>query len=253
MEKILLIEDDKSYIENIKILLEEEGYDVIAAENGLDGIDITKNEEIDLVICDIMLPDIDGYTVLKELRRREKTKLIPFIFLTAKAAMSDLRSGMNLGADDYLTKPFHSNDLLSAIKTRLTKSKSISDLVNKTDNSIFDNKTKLSLDDYLFLPTKNNYEVIPVSSVVYIESEGVYSNVFSLDGKKTLVRKLLKDWEETLPNAIFIRIHKSFLVNIKQIKKIEKWFNGSLKLYLHNNKEPLIVSRRYASRLRKKI
>ena len=253
MDKILIIEDDMAYKDNIKTLLEEEGYNVASAGNGLDGIDIAKNEHIDLVICDIMLPDIDGYEVLKELRKREKTKLIPFIFLTAKASMSDLRSGMNLGADDYLTKPFRSDELLTAITTRLTKSKIISDLVNKPDNSVLNNKTKLGPDDYLFLPAKNNYEIIPVTNVIFIESEGVYSNVFSLDGKRVLVRKLLKEWEETLPPAIFIRIHKSFLVNIKQIKKIEKWFNGSLKLYLHNYKDSLIVSRRYATRLKKSI
>ncbi len=253
MENILIIEDDKAYIENIRILLEEEGYIVAAAENGFDGIDKAKNENIDLIICDIMLPDIDGYTVLKELRKREKTKLIPFIFLTAKAAMSDLRSGMNLGADDYLTKPFRSEDLLNAITIRLAKSKLISNMKKQPEDLILDNKMKLGPDDYLFLPTKNNYEVIPVSSVVYIESDGVYSNVFSLDGKKVLVRKLLKEWEETLPPSIFIRIHKSFLVNIKQIKKVEKWFNGTLKLNLHYYNNSLIVSRRYAAKLKKNI
>lgn len=253
MQKILIIEDDKAYIDNIKILLEEEGYNIISAENGFDGIDIAKNENISLIICDIMLPDIDGYSILKELRRREKTKLIPFIFLTAKASMDDLRSGMNLGADDYLTKPFRSEDLLIAITARLEKSKIINDLMRKPSDSLLDNKSKLGPDDYLFLPFKNNYEVIPVNNVVYIESAGVYSNVFSSDGKKVLVRKLLKDWEGTLPAAIFIRIHKSFLVNMKHIKKVEKWFNGTLKLYLHNYTESLIVSRRYAARLKKSI
>ena len=220
--------------------------------NGFDGIDAAKNENFDLIICDIMLPDIDGYSVLKELRKREKTKFIPFIFLTAKASMSDLRSGMNLGADDYLIKPFRSEDLLAAITTRLEKSKSVLASSKKLGESI-NEKAKLGPDDFVFLPTKNKYEVVPVNNIVFILSEGVYSNVFSIDGKKVLVRKLLKEWEETLPSTFFLRIHKSSLVNVKHIKKIEKWFNGSLKLYLNYYDDSLIVSRRYASKLKKSI
>ena len=252
MEKILIIEDDRAYIENITILLEEEGFNVVSATNGFDGIDLAKNENPNLIICDIMLPDIDGYSILKELRKREKTKFIPFIFLTAKAEMNDLRVGMNLGADDYVTKPFRTDDLLIAVKTRLEKAKLISDAVKKS-GGLTHSKIKLGPDDFLFLPAKNNYEVIPVSNVVCIISEGVYSNVFSIDGKKVLVRKLLKEWEETLPETIFLRIHKSFLINKKHIKKVEKWFNGSLKLYLDHYDEPLIVSRRFAAKLKKSI
>jgi len=252
MEKILIIEDDKSYIENIKILLEEEDFNVTSAINGFDGIELAKNENPDLIICDIMLPDIDGHAILKELRRREKTKLIPFIFLTAKAAMSDLRTGMNLGADDYITKPFRADDLLATIKTRLEKAKLVYEAVRKS-NDLPQNKGRLEPDDYLFLPGKNNYEVLPVNNVVYISSEGVYSNIYSIDGKKILVRKLLKEWEETLPEKIFLRIHKSSLINLRYIKKVDKWFNGALKLYLNHFNEPLIVSRRYAARLKKSI
>jgi len=199
-----------------------------------------------------MLPDIDGYSVLKELRKREKTKLIPIMFLTAKASMSDLRTGMNLGADDYLTKPFRADDLLTAVRTRLEKAKLILN-ASKNSEDFLQNKARLGSNYYLFLPGKNNYEVLPVNNVVCISSEGVYSNVFSTDGKKILVRKLLKEWEETLPEKIFLRIHKSSMINLKYLKKVEKWFNGSLKLYLDHYNEPLIVSRRYAFKLKKNI
>jgi len=252
MEKILIIEDDKAYIENITILLEEEGYNVISAGNGFDGIDLAKNEIPDLIICDIVLPDIDGYAILKELRRREKTKLIPFIFLTAKAAMSDLRTGMNLGADDYLIKPFQANDLLTSIKTRLEKSQIIIEAANKSQNST-SARARLEPDDYVVLPSKANYEVLPVNKIVFISSDGVYSNVFSMDGNKVLVRKLLKEWEATLPQKLFFRIHKSTLVNLQYIKKIERWFNGCLRTHMVHYPEPLIVSRRYAALLKKRI
>ncbi|OGU31872.1 MAG: hypothetical protein A2057_06490 [Ignavibacteria bacterium GWA2_35_9] len=252
MEKILIIEDDKAYIENIKILLEEEGFNVTSAVNGFDGIELAKNEIPNLIICDIMLPDVDGYSILKELRRREKTKFIPLIFLTAKASMSDLRIGMNLGADDYLTKPFRADDLLTAVRTRLEKAKLVFDLLRKSGDQP-QSKTKLETDDYIFLPGKNNYEVLTVNNIVCVASEGVYSNVYCNDGKKVLVRKLLKEWEETLPEKIFLRVHKSSIVNLKYLKKVEKWFNGAFKIYLDQYNEPIIVSRRFAARLKKSI
>ena len=252
MEKILIIEDDKAYNENIQSHLEEEGFNTISAANGFDGIDRAKNENPDLIICDIMLPDIDGYSVLKELRRREKTKLIPFIFLTAKAAMNDLRVGMNLGADDFLTKPFRADDLFTVVRTRLERAKIAFNNTGKSE-ILEKNKTKLEPDDYIFLPSKNSYETLQVNNIICISSEGVYSNVFCVNSKKVFVRKLLKEWEDTLPEKIFVRIHKSFLVNLKYVKKVEKWFNGSLKLYLDQFNDTLIVSRRYAARLKKNI
>ncbi len=100
MTKILLIDDEEAYLENLNTLLEEEGFETVTASNGMDGIDAAKTSQPDLIVCDIMLPDISGYVILEELRKRKSTKLIPFIFLTAKAEMSDLRKGMNLGADD---------------------------------------------------------------------------------------------------------------------------------------------------------
>jgi len=243
MIKILIIEDDKSYCENIKFLLEEEEYEVLFALNGFDGLDIAKSLKPDLIICDVMLPDISGYQILEELRKRENTKLTPFIFLTAKAEMNDLRIGMNLGADDYLTKPYHSHELLQAVKMRLQKS--------QVEKNSIKNKGRLETDDFIFLPAKNNYEVFPVENIVCILAEGVYSNVFCNDGKKILVRRLLKEWEESLPEKYFQRIHKSCVINLKFIKKVDKWFNGALKIFLNDYDKPLIVSRRYAAKLKK--
>lgn len=124
MEKILVIEDHTSVLDNIKLLLGKAGYEVLAAENGRQGVDIALNEKPDMIICDIMMPVMNGYNVLKELSSFEQTSSIPFIFLTAKAEIADLRLGMDLGADDYLTKPYKAGDLLKAIKTRLEKRES---------------------------------------------------------------------------------------------------------------------------------
>ncbi len=121
MKKILVIEDDESIRENTVELLEDEGYDVTSAANGLLGIECARKSTPDLIISDVMMPEMDGYGVLKTLRSERATATTPFIFLSAKADKVDFRTGMELGADDYLTKPFTQEDLLQAITLRLSK------------------------------------------------------------------------------------------------------------------------------------
>lgn len=121
MHKVLLIEDDTVVRENTAELIELSGYEVITAPNGKVGIEKAKNLLPDIIVCDIMMPEMDGYGVLKTLSEDPETKYIPFIFLSAKTDHKDIRKGMDLGADDYLTKPFEENDLISALESRLAK------------------------------------------------------------------------------------------------------------------------------------
>lgn len=121
MAKVLVIEDDLKVQDNLIDILELEGFKTIAAENGLLGVLLAKAEQPDLIICDVMMPELDGYGVLKQLRENQVTATIPFIFLTAKADRPDLRQGMESGADDYLTKPFTPTELRQAIAARLAK------------------------------------------------------------------------------------------------------------------------------------
>ena len=123
MQKILLIEDDLDVRENVGEILEVSGYDVVAAENGLIGVKKAKEFSPDLIICDVMMPEMDGFSVLYSLSKNPELASIPFIFLTAKGEKDDIRKGMRLGADDYLTKPFETSDLLQAIEIRLEKNK----------------------------------------------------------------------------------------------------------------------------------
>ena len=118
MSKILVIDDEESVRGNLAELLEAEGFDPISAENGRVGVQLAWQQLPDLIICDIMMPELDGYGVLDELRQAPATATIPFIFLTARAERADLRQGMNLGADDYLVKPFTRDELLKAISAR---------------------------------------------------------------------------------------------------------------------------------------
>lgn len=121
MKKILLIEDNPDVRENTSEILTLANYDVITAENGKVGVELAQKHLPDLIICDIMMPELDGYGVLHILSKKSETASIPFIFLTAKTEKADIRKGMVLGADDYLTKPFDDTDLLNAIEARLNK------------------------------------------------------------------------------------------------------------------------------------
>jgi len=121
MTKILLIEDNNEVRENTAEILGLANYEVESAENGKIGIEKAHTFSPDIIICDIMMPELDGYGVLHILGKSVDTSGIPFIFLTAKAEKADIRKGMNMGADDYLTKPFDETELLDAIETRLRK------------------------------------------------------------------------------------------------------------------------------------
>jgi diguanylate cyclase (GGDEF)-like protein len=125
MYKILVIEDERSIRINLLKLLSAEGFQAIGAENGSCGVQLARREQPDVIICDILMPILDGYGVLKALQQDPTTATIPFIFLTAKADRADWRQAMTLGADDYLTKPFTRAELLEAIATRLQKKASL--------------------------------------------------------------------------------------------------------------------------------
>ena len=122
MKKIMVIEDEPEMRRNITSLLRYHEYEAIAAENGRIGIELARRETPDLILCDVMMPELDGYGVLMALQSDPLLDRIPFIFLTAKGEKDDLRSGMNRGADDYLTKPVCNSDLIQAVDARLRRS-----------------------------------------------------------------------------------------------------------------------------------
>ncbi|MCM4169345.1 Regulator of RpoS [Arenibacter antarcticus] len=121
MKRVLIIEDDSVLRENTAELLELSYFQVYTASNGSKGLLLAKQHLPDLIICDIMMPELDGYGVLMALSQEETTKQIPFVFLSAKTERQDIRKGMDLGADDYITKPFTESELLGAINSRLAR------------------------------------------------------------------------------------------------------------------------------------
>jgi len=151
MKKLLLIEDNNEVRENTSEILQLAGYNVVTAPNGKVGVELAQKEIPDLIICDIMMPELDGYGVLHILNKKNETAAIPFIFLTAKTEKTDIRKGMNLGADDYLTKPFDDTDLLNAIEARLRKASMQQQAYESSpeglDNFISDARKVLNLQD----------------------------------------------------------------------------------------------------------
>lgn len=142
MKRILVIEDDVSLREfMIKYFLEKEGYTVITAENGEVGVEKAKSDLPDLIICDIMMPKMNGYEVIQALHQHQPTASIPFIFLTAMSDRANIRDGMNLGADDFLTKPFVSQELISAVGKRLEKKEHAE---SRADRRIRDFQSKIT-------------------------------------------------------------------------------------------------------------
>ena len=138
MKTILLIEDNFEMRENTGEILELAKYKVLTAQNGKEGVKLAQTESPDLIICDIMMPELDGYGVLHVLGKENATANIPFIFLTAKAEKQDYRKGMGMGADDYLTKPFDDMELLNAIETRLRKNEMLKAEFTRTREGLVD-------------------------------------------------------------------------------------------------------------------
>jgi DNA-binding response OmpR family regulator len=142
MTKILIIEDQPDVRENIQAILDLEDYETLTAADGLIGVELAQQFLPDLILCDVMMPRLDGFGVLKELRQLPATGSIPFIFLTAKADRTDLRHGMESGADDYLTKPFTLEELLNAIAVRLARQVTVNQAAHQEMNQLRQNITR---------------------------------------------------------------------------------------------------------------
>ncbi len=250
--KILVIEDEKDVRNNISTLLEEEGFSVLSAPCGEEGIEIAKKEIPDLIVCDILMTGIDGYEVLKELSKEKKTRSVPFIYLTAKVERDDLRKGMQLGADDYIFKPFKSSELIGAINARLQKREVMkADSIQVPEKKKKNIKMRYEMEDKIFLNTSSQPIIVQVNQIIYITAENQYTSITTLDGRTIILRKSISAWEELLPSKKFLRIHRSTLINSDFIIKMEKWYNASFLIYLKNVKEPFVISKRYSSLLRK--
>ncbi len=136
---VLLIEDDESLLYSTKDFLEEEGFSVICASDGMEGVQKALTRHPDIILADISLPKLDGYQIYKTLQENQNTMFIPFIFITAKSSAEDIRAGMQLGADDYITKPYDYEELLTTINTRIEKQEKLFSSSNDKYNALLEN------------------------------------------------------------------------------------------------------------------
>jgi len=178
IKSILLIEDDTALRENTAEMLELSGYTVITASNGRIGIEKAKEKHPNVIVCDIMMPEVDGYGVLETLSHDPETQHIPFIFLSAKTEHKEVRKGMDMGADDYLTKPFEEDELLSAVESRLAKSQL---LVQVMESNAGDDDRNEDEDPIRNLNELKNFfddngEIISYDKGELIYKEGGHSN-----------------------------------------------------------------------------
>jgi len=204
MKKILLIEDNPEVRDNTSEILALANYHVVTAENGKIGVELAQKEKPDLIICDIMMPELDGYGVLHIVSKNEQTANIPFIFLTAKTEKTDIRRGMNLGADDYLTKPFDDTDLLNAIEARLKKNemlqKQYEDSAEGLDHFMQDAKQYLNIQE---LGKDKKVKTYKKKAEVYSEGD-MPLNVYFVKSGNVKTFKSHPDGKELIMN-----LHKS--------------------------------------------
>jgi CRP-like cAMP-binding protein/CheY-like chemotaxis protein len=203
-KKILLIEDNVGMRENTAEILQLAHYTVIAAANGKEGVELAEKEEPDLIICDIMMPVLDGYGVLHMLSKNERTSGIPFIFLTAKAERTDFRKGMEMGADDYITKPFDDIELLNAIESRLKKAELLKKEFSKNAEGLndffqeargFDTLKKLSeeCEIRVFRKKEEVYKEGSYPKGIYFLNKGKLKTCKLNDQAKELITGLYKE------------------------------------------------------------
>lgn len=215
MNKILVIEDELDIRELIEQTLLIEGFEVVVTENGRAGVEKAKEILPDLIISDVNMPELDGFGVIKEIRNDKKTSSIPIILLTARSEKTDFREGMNLGADDYLSKPFLIDDLISSINTRLAKSKIIKE---KESDLIDDLRLKISLS----LPHE------------------LRTPLFGIIG---FAEMFVNDYD-SLSRQEFVEMSRIILENAHRLNKtIEKYLLYTHLLFLRNNRNKILLLR----------
>lgn len=230
----LLVDDERLARKELRsMLVEHEIIDVVGeAENVAQAIQLVRDTEPDVVFLDIQMPGESGFMLLEQIQSNFKV-----IFVTAFDAYA-IRA-FEVNALDYLLKPINPARLAQAIE-RL----SLHDVV-PTQTA-----RPLEYEDRLFIEVDERSRLLKVSDIVVISATGDYSKIISADGQKSLVLKSLKDWEGRLPEKHFTRIHRSTIINVEYVERVESWFNRSYRIHLKHFEEPLVMSRRYAARFK---
>jgi len=265
MKTILVVEDEKDLRLNLQEMLEHEGFNILTAANGVEALELTASIEPDLILSDIKMPDMDGFEFLKVLQQKTETANIPFIFLTAKVDMQDLREGMVLGADDYITKPFKINELITAINTRLRKKENHLRTIND-----FKKMLSQKIPHELFTPLVGilGFSEIIESDVHSLTEDEIKSMAEKIKSsghrlqrrieKFTVYMDLSNMLNAKAKNEVTYRISQNLCeidpsyISLK-LKTIAASFNRSDNLFVNVDKAILCISDEYFERLMKEL
>lgn len=234
--KTVIVDDERLARREMRRLLAE--FDEIAvvgeAENLSESIDLIEREKPNIVFLDIQLSNENGFDLLEKTEQNFKV-----IFVTAFDAYA-IRA-FEVNALDYLLKPVNPERLAKAIE-RLNE-----------ENDSKPELRPLAFDDRIFLELGERSIFLKVCDISHINAAGDYSEIFTIDKRKFLIEKPLREWEQRLPEKNFLRIHRRTIVNLEEIEQIETWFNRTFQVQIKNYQKPLAVSRRYAVKLKSKF
>ncbi len=230
----IIVDDERLARRELRSLLAEftEISIIGEAENLADTVNLIQLQKPEVVFLDIQLSNENGFELLEKVEKDFK-----LIFVTAFDEFA-IRA-FEINALDYLLKPVNPERLAKTLERLL-------ETVEKSETPF----RKLEYEDRLFIEIGERSKFLKISSIKCISADGDYTRVFTDDGKKHLVTKPLKEWEDRLPEKYFVRIHRSTIVNLEFIEKVETWFSRSYQIHIRQMKEPLSVSRRYASQLK---
>jgi len=230
----ILVDDERLARKELRSMLaEHEIIDVVGeAETVAQAAELVRAKKPDVVFLDIQLPGETGFDLLEKI-----STACQIIFVTAFDAYA-IRA-FEVNALDYLLKPINPARLGQAIERLMIH-----------DSASVAPVRALEYEDRLFIEVDEHSRFLKVSDIIVISAMGDYSQIFSCDGQKSLVLKPLKDWEERLPAKHFTRIHRSTIININYVERVESWFNRSYRIHIRQIPEPLVMSRRYAARFK---
>jgi two-component system, LytTR family, response regulator len=230
----LIVDDERLARKDLAALLENFGqiHVIGEAECVADAMRVLQKNKPDMIFLDIQMPGESGFDLIDRLDSDIKV-----IFVTAFDEYA-IRA-FEVNALDYLLKPVNPERLARTL-----------DRLDQDESPPLQQKRKLNYSDRLFLALDNHLKFLKINTVITINSAGDYSEVFTINGEKGLTQKSLREWEDRLPETHFCRIHRSAIINMEYIDHLEEWFNYSFRVYLKGLEEPLIISRRYAARLK---
>jgi CheY-like chemotaxis protein len=271
-KRVLVIDDDASIRELVSDILTSEGYYVIernSAEAGLERLlskSKSQDNKFDIIVCDIMMPGATGFEVLKKIKRSKKIEVPIFIFITASKERSDLRTAMESGADDFITKPFTAHELIRAVKVQEAKKEKIEDNLTKTilnnrkrkpdeitSKVKISNEQKFKYGDKLFVSNVDNSGFVYIKDIVLVKSLKDYTKLFTNNKESYIIRKPLKRWLGSLPEENFQLVNRSEIVNVGFVSKLLKLPNNTHEIILNNCNQKVTISRRISIQLKSRL